>query len=242
MEDLGDEAGGKSIREVLKGVYEKGVCGEQEGGGKRRKVEEQTNSESFSATSKNHTWKNPYDSNPLLKTLAQNIGRAVGKLHEAGVIHGDLTSSNIMVTPPSENKSADLAGGEVVIIDFGLSSISSTNNNNNSGCGRKGGGKGGGNPNAGGGGGGGIHEDRAVDLYVLERAFTSTHPMSNLSEVNRERREESGSSIEAKEVISGLDFVGEILCAYKNECRFGDSVMSRLAQVRLRGRKRECFG
>jgi N6-L-threonylcarbamoyladenine synthase/protein kinase Bud32 len=56
---------------------------------------------------------------PLLKEVltAENVreaGRMVGKLHSAGIIHGDLTTSNII-----------LRDGTCVLIDFGLSLISS---------------------------------------------------------------------------------------------------------------------
>ena len=61
------------------------------------------------------------------------------------------------------------------------------------------------------------HEERAVDLYVLERAFEATHPGSRA-------------------------LVEEALRAYKGRCKTSDSVFQRLAQVRMRGRKRECFG
>ena len=60
------------------------------------------------------------------------------------------------------------------------------------------------------------HEERAVDLYVLERAFEATHPGSKA-------------------------LVEEALRAYKGRCKTSDSVFQRLAQVRMRGRKRECF-
>lgn len=68
--------------------------------------------------------------------MAVRIGQAIGKLHKASIIHGDLTTSNFMLR--KHNLS-------VTIIDFGLS-FNST-----------------------------LAEDRAVDLYVLERAFISTH-------------------------------------------------------------------
>ena len=61
------------------------------------------------------------------------------------------------------------------------------------------------------------HEERAVDLYVLERAFEATHP---------------GSKV----------LVDEVIRAFKGRCKTSDSVFQRLAQVRMRGRKRECFG
>jgi TP53 regulating kinase-like protein len=66
------------------------------------------------------------------------VGRLLAKLHAANIVHGDLTTSNIMVRDGLSNSLA--------LIDFGLS-YSST-----------------------------MVEDKAVDLYVLERAFISTHP------------------------------------------------------------------
>mmetsp|Transcript_17244 Transcript_17244/g.38174 ORF Transcript_17244/g.38174 Transcript_17244/m.38174 type:complete len:117 (+) Transcript_17244:1-351(+) len=65
--------------------------------------------------------------------------------------------------------------------------------------------------------GGVSHEERAVDLYVLERAFQATHPGS-------------------------ADLVREVMRSYKGRCNTSDAVLQRLAQVRMRGRKRECFG
>ncbi|HLD83821.1 MAG TPA: KEOPS complex kinase/ATPase Bud32 [archaeon] len=56
--------------------------------------------------------KNVKDSN-LTEALAVQIGEALGKLHQAGIIHGDLTTSNML-----------LAEGKLYIIDFGLSFFS----------------------------------------------------------------------------------------------------------------------
>ena len=41
------------------------------------------------------------------------IGAAVAKLHDGGLIHGDLTTSNMMITTGGDDK--------LVVIDFGLS-------------------------------------------------------------------------------------------------------------------------
>ncbi|CAG8488448.1 3935_t:CDS:2 [Acaulospora colombiana] len=71
--------------------------------------------------------------------LAEKIGVAIARMHAVDVIHGDLTTSNLLLR--NSNKS-------LVVIDFGLSYVSS------------------------------LPEDKAVDLYVLERAFLSTHPNS----------------------------------------------------------------
>jgi Kae1-associated kinase Bud32 len=44
------------------------------------------------------------------KQLCYRIGEMIGKLHRFGIIHGDLTTSNIIVS----------SNGEIVFIDFGL--------------------------------------------------------------------------------------------------------------------------
>lgn len=69
--------------------------------------------------------------------VASLIGKALGLMHNIDVIHGDLTTSNLLMREET---------GAVVLIDFGLSYVSQ------------------------------LIEDKAVDLYVLERAFSSTHP------------------------------------------------------------------
>lgn len=83
--------------------------------------------------------------------LMKLIGRQLAIMHEADIIHGDLTTSNMMLrsgTNAADDSAVDLQNGEIVLIDFGLSSVSA------------------------------FAEDKAVDLYVLERAFASTHPAS----------------------------------------------------------------
>lgn len=76
------------------------------------------------------------------RAVCRAIGTSIGTMHDKGVVHGDLTTSNIMIrdTPDVE------PGFEIIMIDFGLAVMQ---------------------PNI---------EDKAVDLYVLERAFISTHP------------------------------------------------------------------
>ena len=151
--------------------------------------------------------------------LAKQIGSIVGTLHSIGCIHGDLTTSNMMLRPdptlpatkrikPADTDSADKSvnGPDMLLIDFGLAKNTTS------------------------------AEERAVDLYVLERALTSTHPhlpaptffvtvleaykTSLLQQmVSQENDKNKGKSIKAVE-----------------------ATLSRLEQVRLRGRKRECFG
>jgi len=53
-----------------------------------------------------------------LKRLAQETGATIGKMHAGDVIHGDLTTSNILVGLNSDAESA-----EITLIDFGLSSV-----------------------------------------------------------------------------------------------------------------------
>ena len=62
-----------------------------------------------------------------------------------------------------------------------------------------------------------IIEDKAVDLYVLERALSSTHPGSE-------------------------HLIPIILEAYRFSCRKGTLVLGKVEQVRSRGRKRDMMG
>ncbi|KAJ9501057.1 serine/threonine-protein kinase bud32 [Exophiala xenobiotica] len=142
-----------------------------------------------------------------VKRLLRRIGRAIGNMHDKGaVVHGDLTSSNIIVRPKGgemngsssavangdlrEEKDQDGPtppdlNGEIVLIDFGLATQSIQD------------------------------EDRSVDLYVLERAFGSTHP-----------RQEDWFDAEVLQSQHGGSNV----------------VLKRLEDVRLRGRKRSMIG
>lgn len=77
------------------------------------------------------------------------VGQQLAKMHCTDIIHGDLTTSNIMLrTSHASDARSKNADPEIVLIDFGLTQTSA------------------------------LAEDRAVDLYVLERAFSSTHPGS----------------------------------------------------------------
>ena len=151
----------------------------------------------------------------------RRIGGAIARLHDAGHVHGDLTTSNMMLRKQNLQSAAhgnnaalkcydgmdathdstqdvgtrwsggcrndEVGGGDIVLIDFGLSF---------------------GNPSA---------EDKAVDLCVLERAFRSTHPLSE-----------------------GLfTAVLETYCETSAKHR---EVLTRLRKVQMRGRKRLCFG
>lgn len=121
-----------------------------------------------------------------LRGLMARIGRVVARVHEAGVVHGDLTTSNLMVRKTRASEGMDV-DGDVVLIDFGLAMQSLQ------------------------------EEDRAVDLYVLERAFGSTHPAAE-----------------------GL--FKDALKAYGESYREGKRVLRRLDEVRMRGRKKIMIG
>ncbi|OCK82552.1 kinase-like protein [Lepidopterella palustris CBS 459.81] len=187
--------------------------------------------------------------------LMMRVGRAVGRMHEIGVCHGDLTTSNLMLRPFKKGKAKreekdstrdtvaptqssreavraqlaagkgtvsaeretamtaestapapapvtqdtqegrekeDTAGsptlaGDIVLIDFGLATQSSHD------------------------------EDRAVDLYVLERAFAATHPAAE-------------------------PLFREVLRCYGESYKGARVVLKRLEEVRMRGRKRSMLG
>ncbi|KAL2114504.1 hypothetical protein VUR80DRAFT_5989 [Thermomyces stellatus] len=123
-----------------------------------------------------------------VKGLMRRVGRAVGRLHQIGVVHGDLTTSNMIMRPArSEDGGTGILDGEIVMVDFGLASQS-------------------------------IHdEDRAVDLYVLERAFGSTHPRAEV-------------------------LFDELLEGYKETFKQAHISLRKLEEVRLRGRKRSMVG
>lgn len=122
-----------------------------------------------------------------LTSLMQNIGSVVGKLHAAGIIHGDLTTSNMMLEPADDHGSGEDLSGCIVLIDFGLATQSVQ------------------------------EEDRAVDLYVLERAFGSTHP------------KEEG-------------MFGEVFAGYALQFKAAKSTLRKLEDVRMRGRKKSMLG
>ncbi|XP_065014875.1 uncharacterized protein LOC135642555 isoform X2 [Musa acuminata AAA Group] len=113
-----------------------------------------------------------------LDDIATQIGNAVGKLHDGGLIHGDLTTSNMIIKRDNNR---------LVLIDFGLSFTST------------------------------LPEDKAVDLYVLERALLSMHSSCG-------------------------NVMDKILSAYRKSSKQWSSTMNKLAQVRQRGRKRTMVG
>ncbi|TFK98394.1 hypothetical protein BDV98DRAFT_606953 [Pterulicium gracile] len=138
------------------------------------------------------------------------IGAEIAKMHLADVIHGDLTTSNMMLRKHAGSTTSKPA--QLILIDFGLSYVS------------------------------GLVEDKAVDLYVLERAFASTHP-----EPENEIFDKDFNPEEANEEISPAvksTLFTTMLAAY--EKKVGEkqwaAIGKRLDDVRLRGRKRSMVG
>lgn len=153
--------------------------------------------------------------------LADKVGAALALMHDNNVIHGDLTTSNMLIHTETRR---------LYMIDFGLSTVSAT------------------------------EEDRAVDLYVLERAFLSTHPTA--TELVRAQRRRRAGLIQLTRTADGWQF-GAILAAYGRHSRRASTTLARLEKgamleiatayctanakmggsaVRERGRKRSMVG
>ncbi|XP_006881663.1 PREDICTED: TP53-regulating kinase [Elephantulus edwardii] len=115
-----------------------------------------------------------------LSSLAKTMGQVLARMHDEDLIHGDLTTSNMLLKPPVEQL-------DIVLIDFGLSFVSA------------------------------LPEDKGVDLFVLEKAFLSTHP-------NTETVFET------------------FLKSYSSSSKKAKPVLKKLDEVRLRGRKRSMVG
>jgi tRNA A-37 threonylcarbamoyl transferase component Bud32 len=219
----------------------------------------------------------PEDLGDFAFTVMREMGAAIGHMHDSDVVHGDLTTSNIMIRrrAASASRSVTVAGSgsedtteeghlkeqesaqqeqclaevrpfspaeddfQVVLIDFGLGMTQPS------------------------------IEDRAVDLYVLERAFLSTHPGSEklvcahhshthiawlifiiIIAVTRVPTYTHSTScvyislfLLTPRSMNLCYQVAAALDAYRfGNCKAGAAVLSRLEQVRQRGRKRDMCG
>ncbi|CCW70898.1 unnamed protein product [Phytomonas sp. Hart1] len=146
---------------------------------------------------------------PYALLLLRGVGEIVGQLHNANITHGDLTTCNFIVeddvraefpssfssptwilSSPPAKLIPSGARKSLVVIDFGL--VVDKNS----------------------------AEERAVDLYVLERAVMSTHPYLQ--------------TIASTVILEG----------YMNvvEPKKGKATLDRLEVVRSRGRKRSMIG
>ncbi|KAJ5076590.1 o-sialoglycoprotein endopeptidase [Anaeramoeba ignava] len=149
-------------------------------------VDKETNSifmEDFkdSITLKQFIFNINIESQKDLLNLSQTLreyGKIIANVHNLNIIHGDLTTSNILLK---------MEKNSLILIDFGLSYISTS------------------------------FEDKGVDLYVLERAFLSTHPKSE-------------------------SLFQEVLDSYKKIVNSSKQIIQQFEKVRKRGRKRISFG
>ncbi|EPY43451.1 TP53 regulating kinase [Angomonas deanei] len=169
--------------------------------------------------------------------LLLSMGFVIGRLHSAGVVHGDLTTSNFMYceeddtffqnnSTPSEtipleipqevlaqisdntenHSSIRVSPASIVILDFGL--VPEKNN----------------------------EEERAVDLYVLERALLSTHPfLEHTSTLLLLAGYQAGAVHSVAATANNHNREKERRQKWK-------ATLTRLEAVRARGRKRSMVG
>ncbi|KAH0487150.1 MAG: uncharacterized protein KVP18_000023 [Porospora cf. gigantea A] len=118
------------------------------------------------------------------QTTFRAIGVMLARMHGKNLIHGDLTTANLMVRADENG----FKPSEVCVIDLGLSYTSTST------------------------------EDKAVDLFVLKKAFLSAHG------------------------IAHSHLLGHALLGYRKHSEEAANVLSRLEVVELRGRKRSMVG
>ncbi|KYM93497.1 TP53-regulating kinase [Cyphomyrmex costatus] len=133
------------------------------------------------------------DVDHLLDFIGRGLGTLIARLHSRHIIHGDLTTSNVLLKNNSiesfyNNQSG--AKAQFVMIDFGLARVDST------------------------------LEDKAVDLYVLERALLNAH-------------------CEVPTLFSRIFHYYQQHYQNKNQC---EQIFTKYKQVQARGRKRLMIG
>lgn len=113
-----------------------------------------------------------------LDKLSLCLGKILGTIHQNNIIHGDLTSSNILLVNKNDiDVFNDMIDLNVVLIDFGLAHLESSS------------------------------EDKGVDLYVLERALLTTHSVAESMFIKILDGYKQGYKKGSKEVIDKLDEV-----------------------------------
>jgi len=185
------------------------------------------------------------DDQDRLLELANTMGIVIAQLHNLKMVHGDLTTSNMMIMKNDQ----DNHPLKLFLIDFGLAKHTES------------------------------AEERAVDLYVLERALLATHPRlgeplgglvaAKDNQTNKKQKKNDGNDEtnedetdpdhddhddeeecgikdeereEPEEEEESDNFLTCLWNAYEREAQKAKVTMNRLYQVRQRGRKRECFG
>jgi TP53 regulating kinase-like protein len=179
----------------------------------------------------------------LLLELAKAMGDTVAKVHSLGIVHGDLTTSNMMLLQVQEKGGVDSTAiattapsssgnnnttvpyfFSMALIDFGLAKNGTTS-----------------------------VEERAVDLYVLERALEATHPQvigedfsTTLFESYRQHMNNNSKTSNNNKTSNDdnkpQNHNNDKRQKNSKQYNSGDAILQRLDKVRQRGRKRECFG
>ncbi|OON21207.1 Kae1-associated kinase Bud32 [Opisthorchis viverrini] len=170
-----------------------------------------------------------------LKQITSALGRLLSRLHANHVVHGDLTLANILVHKATKEELTGSAEPRLAIIDFGLSSAVS-----HSAIQR-------------------LPEEKAVDLYVFERALINAIDMNFLSTVGKDFPQFSSP----EELMTAiLDSYLEHYASQATSLRYesnengtrcgvdseavlqaeGRTNVLKLGEVRLRGRKRLMSG
>lgn len=153
---------------------------------------------------------------PLVQYTLRGLGHTVAQMHMADIIHGDLTTSNFIFTASAERQAALQRGelpvtsssADMVVIDFGLVQEKTSD------------------------------EERAVDLYVLERAMLSTH---NYLEDCAAQLILTGYT-DAMERVAAGEGEGVVDVKVVRNAKKHGQTLQRLALVRARGRKRSMVG
>ena len=197
----------------------------------------------------------PEEASLSLTQVASEMGRLIGTLHAAGIVHGDLTTSNLMIRTISQEsqpsnggdannmvtKPCDSPGIRLYLIDFGLAKQlkqqKKKHNKNNT------------NMNL------NVVEEMAVDLYVLERALQSTHPQlpnsflttlltAYVVAAQQEEQDDDDDEDEKGKEDDKNNNKPKAKVSSEDEAILLESsaTLRRLEQVRQRGRKRDCFG
>ena len=132
------------------------------------------------------------DLDDSLNFIARGLGTLIARLHSRNIIHGDLTTSNVLLRDLDEELNTEKcdAAKNFVMIDFGLARVESS------------------------------VEDKAVDLYVLERSLLSAHS-------------------EVPSLFSEIFNAYQKCYTNKKQCK---EVVSKYKEVQARGRKRLMIG
>jgi TP53 regulating kinase and related kinases len=116
---------------------------------------------------------------PNYITICKQIGKYIALLHNAGIIHGDLTTSNMILSnkTQSSKKYPSLESNKVYFIDFGLGFHSDR------------------------------VEDKAVDLHLIKEAFEARHHTIHEEAFNSVIESYEKHSNNPKEILTRLEKV-----------------------------------